>query len=417
MKKIKVLIGSLIGILAVCSMAFAAVSGEITNEVGFINTGTESARPAVDPTASLAAGTYTSSQSVTLSASGADSIRYTVDGSTPTCNSGLVYSSAITVASTKTIKAISCYSEASGSVSFSNVSAFAYVINIPSSSGGGGGGGGSVSYCSAVTYGDWQTTCFGNVQYRNVLAQMPSGCSLTTAQQLATQRSCSITETDVEIATTTATITTSQTETVSAVTPKDTVLANISSESEILDTGDTVQLLNHLGNETDAAREQNGLVKYGKILNLDKTINEPERLSLNDFIVYGTRSTQRLGAGERAAVINSYYQSYKRLPNSESEWSDALKIASGRWPSERNAAAEAQAKIEFRKVYAREASLKNSVDENAIMVIAYGLIPGQRNLNSEQAAIKTFRWVYGHNPENALAWNIVRAIAYSGAKR
>jgi hypothetical protein len=268
-----------------------------------------------------------------------------------------------------------------------------------------------------VTYGDWQTTCFGNVQYRNVLAQMPSGCSLTTAQQLATQRSCSITETDVEIATTTATITTSQTETVSAVTPKDTVLANISSESEILDTGDTVQLLNHLGNETDAAREQNGLVKYGKILNLDKTINEPERLSLNDFIVYGTRSTQRLGAGERAAVINSYYQSYKRLPNSESEWSDALKIASGRWPSERNAAAEAQAKIEFRKVYAREASLKNSVDENAIMVIAYGLIPGQRNLNSEQAAIKTFRWVYGHNPENALAWNIVRAIAYSGAKR
>jgi len=413
MKKIKVLIGSLIGILAVYSMAFAAVSGEITNEDAFINTGTESARPAVNPTASLAAGTYTSSQSVTLSASGADSIRYTVDGSTPTCTSGLVYSSAIAVASTKTIKAISCYSEASGSVSFSNVSAFAYVINI--SSGSSGGGGGSISYCSAVTYGDWQTACFGNVQYRNVLTQAPSGCSLTTAQQLAAQRNCSITGIVSEASSTTTVV--SQMENENVVTPKDTVLANISSESEILDTGDTVQLLNHLGNETDAAREQNGLVKYGKILNLDKTINEPERLSLNDFIVYGTRSTQRLGAGERAAVINSYYQSYKRLPNSESEWSDALKIASGRWPSERNAAAEAQAKIEFRKVYAREASLKNNVDENAIMVIAYGLIPGQRNLNSEQAAIKTFRWVYGHNPENALAWNIVRAIAYSGAKR
>jgi hypothetical protein len=51
------------------------------------------------------------------------------------------------------------------------------------------------------------------------------------------------------------------------------------------------------------------------------------------------------------------------------------------------------------------------------MIIAYGLIPSQRNLASEIIAIQTFRYYYGHAPVNALAWNIVRAIAYSGATR
>ena len=134
-------------------------------------------------------------------------------------------------------------------------------------------------------------------------------------------------------------------------------------------------------------------------------------------MVYGTQSTQRLGSGERAAVVNSYYQAYKKLPKTETEWSDTLKIANGRWPSERNMTAENQAKLEFRKVYLRDAVLTNNKDENAIMVMAYGLLPPSRNLDSEKAAIKTFRYVYGHSPVNALAWNIVRAIAYSGTKR
>jgi hypothetical protein len=115
--------------------------------------------------------------------------------------------------------------------------------------------------------------------------------------------------------------------------------------------------------------------------------------------------------------LNSYRQAYGRLPDDESSWSDVLKIASGRWPSERNTVAEAGAKVEFKKVYLRDANMSNNIDENAIMVIAYGLRPTNRNLNSEKVAIKTFRYVYGHDPVSALAWDIVRAIAYSGAKR
>jgi hypothetical protein len=38
-------------------------------------------------------------------------------------------------------------------------------------------------------------------------------------------------------------------------------------------------------------------------------------------------------------------------------------------------------------------------------------------LASEVIATKTFRYYYDHTPVSALAWNIVRAIAYSGAKR
>ena len=75
------------------------------------------------PVASPAAGTYTSTQTVTLTTttSGA-TIYYTTDGSTPTTSSA-VYSSPLTVASTETINAI-----ASLSGTTSQVGSFAYTI-------------------------------------------------------------------------------------------------------------------------------------------------------------------------------------------------------------------------------------------------------------------------------------------------
>ncbi|MDX2110512.1 MAG: chitobiase/beta-hexosaminidase C-terminal domain-containing protein [Verrucomicrobiota bacterium] len=59
------------------------------------------------PTFSLAAGTYNDTQSVTISTSTAGaSIRYTTDGSTPTSTTGTVYGSAVSIATTTTLKAI-----------------------------------------------------------------------------------------------------------------------------------------------------------------------------------------------------------------------------------------------------------------------------------------------------------------------
>ena len=88
------------------------------------------------PVASPEAGTYTSTPSVALTATGSSSIHYTTDTTAPTCLTGTVYSSLIPVLATQTIKAIACYGENS-----SGVATFAYVINLGGGGGGGGGGG------------------------------------------------------------------------------------------------------------------------------------------------------------------------------------------------------------------------------------------------------------------------------------
>jgi hypothetical protein len=49
--------------------------------------------------------------------------------------------------------------------------------------------------------------------------------------------------------------------------------------------------------------------------------------------------------------------------------------------------------------------------------MTYGLRPAKRNLDSEKAAIKIFKDIYGYAPKTASAWDVVRAIAYSGATR
>ncbi|TSC71762.1 MAG: FG-GAP repeat domain-containing protein [Parcubacteria group bacterium Gr01-1014_38] len=66
------------------------------------------------PTANPAGGTYGSNQSVTLSAEAGATIRYTADGSTPTANSP-IYSSALTISATTTLKAIAI--DAAGNIS------------------------------------------------------------------------------------------------------------------------------------------------------------------------------------------------------------------------------------------------------------------------------------------------------------
>lgn len=78
-------------------------------------------------TASVASGTYTGTQSVTLATETTDAeIYYTTDGSTPTSTNGTKYTAAISVAASTTVKAIAIKS---GMIP-SNIAEFAYVITV-----------------------------------------------------------------------------------------------------------------------------------------------------------------------------------------------------------------------------------------------------------------------------------------------
>ena len=177
-------------------------------------------------------------------------------------------------------------------------------------------------------------------------------------------------------------------------------------------------VLENTGSSRNEEKENETLGKYINNLIADEEDIPSDNINLlNYFITYGTLSTKSLGEGERAGVLNSYKKAFGKLPQTETEWSDAIKIANGRWPSETSQSALDSAKVEFRKVYDREPDMDSPNDNAAVSVIAYGLRPSQRNLDSEKAAIKSFRYVYGHDPVSALAWDIVRAIAYSGATR
>lgn len=129
---------SILAVLSVFTMLFVATPAMATESTGTVGTGI-GVQTGVEgtvitvPTASPVADTYTSTQSVTLTATGSSSIHYRTDGTAPTCTTGTTYSGAISVSSTQTIQALSCYPNSNAST----VASFAYTIN--SSSGGGGG--------------------------------------------------------------------------------------------------------------------------------------------------------------------------------------------------------------------------------------------------------------------------------------
>ena len=149
-------------------------------------------------------------------------------------------------------------------------------------------------------------------------------------------------------------------------------------------------------------------------------INSPGNIAMNNlshFILYGTTSTIKLGAGERAGVLSSYKSAFNKLPILSAEWEDVLKIANGRWPSNTSTPAEDRAKISFKTIYRRAPNMSQSNDNTAVTIMAYGLRPSQRNLNSEKTAINLFRKIFTYDPLNSTNWDAVRAIAYSGATR
>lgn len=112
-------------LLIAVSLVGTASASEITGTLSGGGSGLSGSVTSA-PTASPAPGNYSSAQSVTLSDPGTSSIRYTVDGTSPSCaGAGLLYTAPITVASSETIEAIGCFPSGSSS----SVASFSYVIS------------------------------------------------------------------------------------------------------------------------------------------------------------------------------------------------------------------------------------------------------------------------------------------------
>lgn len=156
---------------------------------------------------------------------------------------------------------------------------------------------------------------------------------------------------------------------------------------------------------------------YVKLMKNKNSTSDTHRKKIAYFIQEGTSATEWLGSGERAGVVNSFFAAFGKVPENDQDWQDVVKIANGRWPSQRNEEKEAEALTYFEKIYGRQADRNNPHDDAAVVVISYGLRPANRNFDSEKAAIKSFEHIFGKSPESAVEWDIVRAIAYSGAVR
>ncbi|MDD5152910.1 MAG: chitobiase/beta-hexosaminidase C-terminal domain-containing protein [Candidatus Pacebacteria bacterium] len=122
----------------------SAQANEVANS--FSATASDAIAPFA-PTASLTPGVYSGTKYVDLASVGSTSIRYTVNGTTPTCSSGTVYTGSITVSASETINAIGC--DDASSTNSSSVASFAYSIS--THVGGGGGGYGYTSTTESTT--------------------------------------------------------------------------------------------------------------------------------------------------------------------------------------------------------------------------------------------------------------------------
>jgi len=193
MNKVKIIFLSLACLVFGLSFSFVIAASEQTGTLNpNLQTGIDGVLKS-SPVVSPAANTYTSAQNVSLTANGSTAICYTTNNLTPSCQtptscaSGTKYISTISVSSSLTIKSVACYADDSEGP----IGSAQYIINIPSASGSSGGGGAAVSYCNSVEYGPWQA-CIGGLQTRSIFSSLPSGCTLTTAQQLAASRACTI---------------------------------------------------------------------------------------------------------------------------------------------------------------------------------------------------------------------------------
>lgn len=128
------------------------------------------------PVASPSSGTYNSTQAVTISATGSDSIRYSTSNTPSDCSAGTLYSTAISVATDTTI-----YTRACDTAGNSTTASFAYVIDTSAPDS-------AVATPSAGSYNSAQSVALsatGSDSIRYSTSGTPANCSAGTLYSTA----------------------------------------------------------------------------------------------------------------------------------------------------------------------------------------------------------------------------------------
>lgn len=193
----------------------------------------------------------------------------------------------------------------------------------------------------------------------------------------------------------------------------DTGLCTLTEQEALYITADVNDILAHLGRSRDLELEQY-FARFLSPLTIPAGTTPDTAKMTENFTVYGTESNQRLGSGERAGVVNSYREVYGRLPVTDCDWQNAVKIANTTLPLDLNPERENKMLNTFEAIYGRKADREDVKDDIAIKVMTYGIRPQIRDLDAEWTAVLIFERVFGKRPSTAGDWDANRAIAYSG---
>ncbi len=197
-------------------------------------------------------------------------------------------------------------------------------------------------------------------------------------------------------------------------------LSDYGNVAKFLINGHANLILIQIKQKINEKKEKEAEDKFAKILQTNGTASSTLKDVITQFITYGfNNDTEKLGEGERAAVVSSFKAAFNRLPETQNDLTDLIKIANGRFPSEHSASSEKRAEEIFTEIYRRAPDMSNQHDKAAIEIMAYGLrqTAGHRNLDSEKAGINIFKNIFKHLPTSTEDWNAMQAITYSGAQR
>lgn len=381
-------------------------------------------------------GAYTSIQTISISSAGADSIRYTVNGTDPTCETGNVYTAPFILSSSANVKAIGCDSNLNASTIASNE----YTITIPNNTPSRDLGGGAMTpvYPKPITKDVVLALTFDQIEKiddytARVWIHLDADPKTVRGYMLSTDP----TFVDTAIMNYTPWVsilvpikpnqvviygryysTTGHTSDLVGVLVD--LSKKIAPPSDIpcktmFDPADKPSLLAWENRRRDLEKED--LIVHTEIRGDEKefglAFTDAQVNTMSDFIICGfSPATISFGQGERRAMVRDFMDT---VHYSNISWLDIERMATGRIAVMRNLKREQTHVVFvlpiFRRIFGHDPNFKNHAENLAWSALMYR-IRFPRDLVKERGGITAFLNQYKHYPTTPLNWSTVRVMGY-----